>query len=65
MTRAEYMRKMNDDELAKFLCDNTGPCWGCCARQLCSYEEEVSNGYKKWLKQEATEQGNKEGKQDD
>ena len=50
MTRAEAIRNMTDEELAKFLCDEvTVTCAECVAYEDCSYGR---NGFVDWLQEE-------------
>lgn len=52
MTRADRIREMTDEEMAKFLCymnDGSGLCAGCVAEQYCYLDH---NGMIDWLQKD-------------
>ena len=49
VTKGDYLRRMKDAELARFLCDITGSCINCIAKRCCGSGQ---NGFLDWLKEE-------------
>ncbi len=49
VTKGDYLRRMKDAELARFLCDITGSCRNCIAKRCCGSGQ---NGFLDWLKEE-------------
>lgn len=49
-TKAEIIRRMTEEELARFLCDITGSCRNCLAKRCCGAGQ---NGFLDWLKEES------------
>ena len=50
VTKGDYLRRMKDAELARFLCDITGSCRKCIAKRCCGAGQ---NGFLDWLKEES------------
>lgn len=50
VTKGDYLRRMTDAELARFLCDITGSCRNCLAKRCCGAGQ---NGFLDWLKEES------------
>lgn len=48
-TKADIIRRMPEEELARFLCEITGPCRNCLAKRCCGAGQ---NGFLDWLKEE-------------
>lgn len=48
VTKGDYLRRMKDAELARFLCDITGSCRNCIAKRCCGSGQ---NGFLDWLKE--------------
>ena len=53
-TRADRIRAMSDEELAKCIC-KAYDCYRCPGEELCNAEDCRANGLLKWLKQPAEE----------
>lgn len=52
-TKADIIRHMTEEELARFLCDITGSCRNCMAKRCCGAGQ---NGFLDWLKEESNGQ---------
>ena len=52
-TKSEIIRRMTEEELARFLCDITGSCRNCMAKRCCGSGQ---NGFLDWLKEEVNGQ---------
>lgn len=52
-TKADIIRRMPEEELARFLCEITGPCLNCLAKRCCGAGQ---NGFLDWLKEESNGQ---------
>lgn len=52
-TKADIIRCMPEEELARFLCDITGSCRNCIAKRCCGAGQ---NGFLDWLKEESNGQ---------
>lgn len=57
MTNGDKIRQMDDDELARWLCEARHPndCNGCPGYETCLIGGGKANGLRDWLRQEAKE----------
>lgn len=57
MTNGDKIRQMDDDELARWLCESRHPndCNECSGYDYCLMDGGKANGLKEWLKMEVEE----------